>query len=260
VDALPPAPRTILNGIGRSRYRVYRYETFSLSEFKALTRIFGCTINTLVLAVCSEALKRYLQEVDTLPSTSLLAAMPMGDLGRRRGPTRLHRTPPHNSVAVAIVPLHQDIDDFEQRVRAIQKSARAAIEQVRHTEGRRFDNLLEFLPGTFIRWLFAVLERRQEKGASPYANVVISNVPGPRKPLRALDGRLEMVELLSTGNIADPGNLNITVWSYVDNLSFSFYMRKGALPTPERLTSHLREVVEALQKQYPAEERPLPAD
>ena len=254
-----PAPFTVLNEKGGGRYRIYRYETFSLSELKALSKIFDCTLNTLVMGICSEALKRYLSEVDTLPSAPLLAAMPMGDQGGSTRRTRLHSGPPNNSLAVAIVPLHQGIADFGQRLQAIKRSSQAAIERVRRSYGKRLDNYLEFLPGTFIRRMNAVMARQQAKRENPYANVVISNVPGPRHTLYALDGRLEMVELLSTGNLTDLGNLNITVWSYVDNLCFSFYMRKGVLPEPEKIPGHVREVVEGLRGLYLADESPLQA-
>jgi diacylglycerol O-acyltransferase len=247
-EELPPAPFTVLNERAGGRYRVYRYETFSLTGFKRLSKAFDCTLNTLVMAVCSEALKRYLRDVDTLPATSLLTAMPIGERGGRARRTRLHSGPPHNSLAVAVLPLHQDIEDFAERVQAIQRSSKAAIQRVQRSYGKRFDNFLEFLPGSSIRWINALLERQQAKRSRAYANVVISNVPGPRKPLYALDGRLRMVELLSTGNITDLGNLNITVWSYVDNLCFSFYMRKAGLPEPEKIPAYVKEVVEELQE------------
>jgi diacylglycerol O-acyltransferase len=255
---MPPAPFTVLNQRAGGRYRVYRYETFSLPELKRLSKGFGCTLNTLVLGICSEALKRYLRDVDKLPSTSLVTAMPVGDAGGGVRRTRLHRLPPHNSMAVAVLSLHHDIEDFAERLQAIQRSSKAAIARVRRSYGKRFDNLLEFLPGTSIRWMNALMQRRQAQRRNPYANVVISNVPGPRTPLHALDGRLRMVELLSTGNIVDLGNLNITVWSYVGNLSFSFYMRKAAMPEPEKIPAYVREVVEELQKRFlGAEERVL---
>ena len=92
----------------------------------------------------------------------------------------------------------------------------------------------------------AAMSRRQAKQQNPFANVAISNVPGPRETLHALGGRLEMVELLSTGNLADAVNLNITVWSYVDNLCFSFYSRAQALPEPAKINGHVRGVVEEL--------------
>jgi hypothetical protein len=211
------------------------------------------------MGVCSEALERYLSEVDAIPSASLVASMPMDQGGSSSRRTRLHSGPPNNSVAVANVPLHQGIADFGQRLQAIKRSSQAAIERVRRSYGRRFDNYLEFLPGTFIRQINALMARQQAKRANPYSNVVISNVPGPRQTLHALDGRLEMVELLSTGNLTDLGNLNITVWSYVDNLCFSFYMRKGVLPEPEKIPRYVREVVEELRGQYLADLAPLRA-
>lgn len=257
-ERMPPAPFTVLNQRAGGRYRVYRYETFSLTELKRLSKLFGCTLNTLVMGICSEALKRYLRDVDTLPSTPLYTAMPIGEAGGAVRRTRLHRGPPHNSMAVGVLSLHQDIEDFAERLQAIQRSSKAAIERVRRSYGKRFDNFLEFLPGTSIRWMNRWMQRRQAKRLNPYANVVISNVPGPRTPLYALDGRLRMVELLSTGNIVDLGNLNVTVWSYVDNLCFSFYMRKAALPEPEKIPGYVREVVEELQQRFlGAQERVL---
>jgi WS/DGAT/MGAT family acyltransferase len=247
-SVLPPfsAPFTVLNTRGRSKERLYRYESFSLPGFKALSRRYDCTINTLVLGVCSEALKRYLQEVDALPAESLVTAMPIGDQGGSNLKRLLNSDIHNNNLAVAVLPLFQQIEDFGQRLKAIKKAARAAIVHARHDDGRRFDNYLDYLPGTAIRLMNAAIDRRQEKRQNPHANVVISNVPGPKDPLYALDGRLRLEELLSTGNIVDAGNLNITVWSYVDKLVFSFYMRKDVLPRPERILDHLRDVVTEL--------------
>jgi len=251
-------PFTVFNERAGGRYRVYRWETFSLGAFKRLSRIFACTMNTLVLGVCSEALKRYLADVSTLPAESLVTAMPVGDRVKPTRRTRLHPGPPHNSVAVAVLSLHTDVEDFGERLQAIQRSSKAAVEHVQRSYGKRFDNFLELLPGTVIRWGSAFMERQQAKRSNPYANAVISNVHGPGDTLYALDGRLRLVELLSTGNLHDLGNLNITVWSYVDNLSFSFYMRKGALPEPEKLPAYVRQVVEELERRELAEATALP--
>jgi diacylglycerol O-acyltransferase len=260
-DDEPPAavPFTVFNERAGGRHRVYRWETFSLDAFKRLSRIFGCTLNTLILGVCSEALKRYLDDASTLPAESLVTAMPVGDRIRRVRRTRLHRSPPHNSVAVAVLSLHTDIEDFGERLQSIQRSSKAAIDRVQRSYGRRFDNWLELLPGTVIRWGSALMGWQQVKRSNPYANVVISNVLGPGKTLYALDGRLRLVELLSTGNLHDLGNVNITVWSYVDNLSFSFYMRKDALPEPEKIPAYVRQVVEELEKRDVAGETAVPA-
>ena len=259
-DTLPPAagddladegpgsaPFCVLNTPVAGRYRVYRYETFSLGEFKTLARHYDCTINVLVMAVISEALRRYLDDLDDVPSKSLLAAMPIGDSGSIFHATRLHHEPPHNDVSVAYVPLHQDIEDMAERIQAIKSSSEAAVGRVRRAWGKRFDNFLEFVPGVVVRQALDFVGRKQAKGISAYGNLVISNVRGPRETLWSPDGRWRMVEFLSTGNITDQGHLNVTVWSYVDNLSFSFYMRKGALPEPDKIPGYVREVVSELQ-------------
>jgi len=240
------APFTIFNAPADSSERIYRYESFSLSAFKARAKAYDCTINTLILGVCAEALRRYLKEVDASPSESLVSAMPIGDHGVTKLERLLDSDIQNNNLAVAYLPLYQNIADFDQRLQAIKAASRAAIDHVLHEDGRRFDNYLDFLPGTAIRIVNAAMIRRQKQHKNPYANIIISNVPGPRKTLYALDDRLRMDELLSVGNLMDGGNLNITVWSYVDRLAFSFLFRKDAMPQPERLVAHLKDAVEEI--------------
>lgn len=240
------APFTLLNAAKGGHQRIYRYETFELAMFKTLCKSFDCTINTMIIGVCSEALKRYLQDLNELPAESLVTAMPIGDRGDSSLEQLLGSDIHNNNLAVAILPLCQNIGDFTQRLQAIKEAAKAAIDHVLHENGRRFDNYLDFMPGTAIRLLNASLVRRQKKQKNLFANLVISNVAGPRETLVALDGRLEMEELLSVGNLMDGGNLNITVWSYCDNLAFSFLFRKDAMPEPEKLIYHLKDVMAEL--------------
>ncbi len=253
LDSLPEnpvkafaAPFTALDVHGDSSERIYRYETFSLADFKALSREYDCTINTVVLGICAEALKQYLDLVDQAPEESLVTSIAIGgQVGNQYRSTfdsRIH----NNNMAVAYVPLYQNIADFGQRLQAIQQAVRTTVDHVKYGDGRRFDNYLDFMPGTAARLVNRMLCSRQAKRKRPMANLVISNVPGPRERLYAADGRLEMDELLSVGNLVDAANLNITVWSYVDNMTFSFYFRKDAIPQPEKLVEFTRTVVSNL--------------
>jgi diacylglycerol O-acyltransferase len=54
-------------------------------------------------------------------------------------------------------------------------------------------------------------------GLLPFWNVVVSNVPGPRAPLRL--GQLKLAEWYSIGQIAHGASLNVTAWSYVDQFN-----------------------------------------
>lgn len=245
------APMTILNSEGGGE-RLYRYELASLPAIKQLARDFGCTVNAMVLGICSEGMKRYLQDVDELPATPLRTAMPIGSLGEEDFRTHLNATIHNNNVTVAFVPLDLHISDLRERVQQIKQDAAAAIQHARASSGKRIDNYLDYLPGTAIRLLNAALKRQITRFHKPFANLIISNVKGPGETLYAVDGRLEMEQLLSTGNLQDGGSLNITIWSYTDKLCISCYSRKGALPEPDKINRYIREVIEELGLGYPA--------
>ena len=245
-------PYTFLNKCG-SVYRVYRYETFPLNDIKSLARRLDCTINTLVLGICSEALRRYFIDFDKLPEKPLVVSMPVG-VGGKVDELSLFDTDIHNnSLALSLVRLDLNIADFRERLQDIGSSATAALEHLRKTEGRRFDNFFDFMPGTFVRLLSNWLDGRVAKKESPYANTVISNVAGPRGTLFHCGGRLRATELLSCGNIADPTALNITVWSYVDKITFSFLYRKGIFSHPDQLNQYVTDVVGELSETYLAQ-------
>lgn len=234
------APHTMLNVAGGS-YRSYRCVNLPLQEFKGLSRKLECTINDLVLAVCSEALKRYISEFEKLPDKPLVAVMPVSNRGDDVHQKFLNTDILNNSVSIAFVPLDLNIKDFSLRLKSIQRGARAAIEKIQQTRGTRMENFLDFLPGTFFRLMNWVISRRQQKRKELMANLSISNVPGPREQLYACNGKLKMVQLLSCGNLVDAGALGITVWSYMDQLSISCFFRKGTIPDPDKFTQHLHD-------------------
>ena len=245
------APVTVLDGMGGCE-REYWYETFSLADFKFIAKQLNCTINDLILAITSEGLKRYLKDLGCLPDKSLITTMPVAERQDIDLRVMLNSDILNNDkVSIALVPLHQNIDDFSERVHAISKSSKAAIQHVHATQGKRLENYFDFMPGFVVRALNRlVFARTVTKGNAAYANLVISNVPGPHEKLFALDGRMELVELLSTGNLSDGGHLNITVWSYVDKITISFYMRKDSVKESEKLTFHFRNFVHELRQAF----------
>lgn len=243
------APFTILNQPG-GQYLRYRYETFSLREFKALSRNLNCTINDLVLALCSEALRRYMVEIEPLPNIPLVVVMPVSDRGNIAHQKFLNTEIQNNSVSVAFVPLDLSIENFVERLISIKQGSRAAMEEIRRTNGVRMDSFADFMPGSFFRILNWVFANRQKNKKKPLANIAISNVPGPREPLLACNDKLKMVELLSCGNLADITSLGITIWSYLDNLSFSCFFRESVMPNPKRFTQLLQETYQEILAEH----------
>ena len=69
-----PAPRST----ARSRpHRNVAVANLSLDDVKSIKRAFGTTVNDVVLALCSGALRRYLEAHDALPEKSLIAVVPI---------------------------------------------------------------------------------------------------------------------------------------------------------------------------------------
>ena len=70
-------------------------------------------------------------------------------------------------------------------------------------------------------------------------NLVVSNVPGPKEPVSF--GGARMTEMFSVGPILEGIALNVTVWSYLDQMHFSL------LSCPDNIAD-LRDLATRLQR------------
>ena len=79
------------------------------------------------------------------------------------------------------------------------------------------------------------------------ANVIVSNVPGPRQPLYLDEDRLGA--FYSIGQVFEGTGLNVTVWSYTDQLNLSVLACRELVPDVWRLVdlfeTSLNELLEA---------------
>ena len=89
-----------------------------------------------------------------------------------------------------------------------------------------------YLPPAPAERLFHWLAEKD--GQNKVLNLPISNVPGPREPGRV--GGALVTEIYSVGPLTTGSGLNITVWSYVDQLNISVLSDGGTLEDPHELT------------------------
>lgn len=243
------APHTFLNDAG-GRHRVFRYETFPLHEIKHLSKLLGCTINTLFLGICSEALRRYFIEVSVLPNIPLVCVVPVA-LHVEEGATVLLNTEIHNNrFSTVFVPLDIRIASFEERLDSIGTETAIAIKHLSSVASSNSGHIYDYVPPSVFRLQNFIVRQYQKRKKKAVANMCISNVPGPRETLYACDGKLTVVELISCGNIADPTNLGITAWSYGDTMCVSCLFRKNSAPQPERFTQHMVDTFNELRRNY----------
>lgn len=231
--AVPHGPACVLNG-PVSRRRRFATQTLALGRLKAVARATGATLNDVVLAVCSGALRRYLQEVDHLPRESLIATVPVA----------LPRADPAatgNSVGAVHVPIATQIADPRRRLLAIRDAARAAKEQFSAvpTGVNRALNAVGMLA------LSVMPLPHGKKAAQPFTNLTISNLPGPREPLYLRGAQLLAMYPVSV--LPGDHRLNITVLSYCDQLHFGLIGCPDGLPSLQKIALGLTQALQELE-------------
>ncbi len=94
---------------------------------------------------------------------------------------------------------------------------------------------LAYLPPATTPRVFRQQARRVE--SAMVMNLTVSNVPGPRE--RGLIDGATVTEIYSVGPIVAGSGMNITVWSYVDQLALSVLTDDRTLDDPHEATDAL---------------------
>jgi WS/DGAT/MGAT family acyltransferase len=228
------APNSILNR-KISRNRRFATQQYATERLRRLARASGGTINDVALALCGSALRRLLGELDALPAQALTAMLPV-NIRPKDDPGG------GNAVGAILASLATDVADPVARVEAIVSSTRRAKEQL---QGMSKNAILQY-----SGMLTAPLILQQVPGAAgrvrPAFNVVVSNVPGPDRPLYFRGARLDALYPLS---IPFHGlGLNITINGYADTLNFGFIGCRDVLPRLQRLAVYSGEALDELER------------
>jgi diacylglycerol O-acyltransferase len=228
-------PRVSFNGPLTPR-RSFATVTVPLAELKAVRArhadIDGLTLNDVVLAVVSGALRRWLEAHDEHPTGSLVAGVPVG-LDAAGGDPRLSG----NNVSNMFTTLATDADDPKERLRRISVTARHAKVMQQHL-GTSLVEWSQFTPPAPVRAFMRAYSRRggAKYHAAPFS-AIVSNVPGPRERLKVAGAQL--ADVFSVGPLVEGIGLNVTVWSYVDRMNFSLLACPDLLPDVEVLASYV---------------------
>ena len=205
--ALPlSAPRTSFNGT-LTRRRQVALSAIGLADVKRLKNATGGTVNDVVLAVCTGALRRFLIEGDELPDKPLVAVVPVSvqpDVDAPYG---------SNKVSSMFVQLPAQIEDPLERLEAIHQGTKGAKEEHNALGADMLVNWAEHAtPNTFAAAARLYSRMRLADRHRPVANLIISNVPGPDFPLYLAGA--EMVAGFPLGPVIDGLGVNITIMSY----------------------------------------------
>jgi diacylglycerol O-acyltransferase / wax synthase len=202
-------PPTFLNHVISPR-RTFATAALLLDDVKKTAKHIDVTFNDIVLAMAAGALRELLLRYDGRADRPILTSVPVST---DRSPDRITG----NEISGLSVSLPVHIDDPLERVRLTSLSTTRAKEDLDLLGPKLQGQLMEYLPPALAPALF----RRQSKRAvrNRAMNIAVSNVPGPRK--RANVAGAPVCEFYSVGILSAGSALNITVWSYVDQLDIS---------------------------------------
>jgi hypothetical protein len=135
-----------------------------------------------------------------------------------------------NQVSAMLVSLATDVDDPVRRLEAISRSTRVAKEQEQQLHGGRLLGDLAQIaaPGLVSRLARAVASARLFDRVRPPFNVMVSGVKGPDFPLFCAGSRV--AAMYPVGPIAEGVGINVTVFSYLDQLHFGLLGCRKLIP------------------------------
>ena len=231
------APRTMFNvNIGGAR-RVAA-QSWPVERIQRIKSAAGVTVNDAILAMCSGALRSYLLEHGELPDRPLIAMVPVSMREDDDGAA----DPGGNQVGAVLCNLATDVEDPARRLEVIAESMR--------TNKKVFTDLPRSqalaLSALNIAPLGLAVVPGYVSTTRPPFNIVISNVPGPRKPLYWNGSRLDGNYPFSIA--LDGQALNITMASNGDNLDFGLVGCRRSVPHLQRLLGHLEDSLKDLER------------
>jgi diacylglycerol O-acyltransferase len=210
--------------------RRFATATLALADVKETAKSLGVTINDMVLAISSGALRQLCLKYDGHADHPLLASVPVSfDFSRDRISGN------YFTGVMMVVPI--ELDDPLERVKAVHDAA-AEAKETHNLMGPELVSLWSaYFPPAPAEALFRWLATKD--GQNKVLNLPISNVPGPREHGRV--GGALVTEIYSVGPLTTGSGLNITVWSYVDQLNISVLSDGATLADPHELTDAMIE-------------------
>lgn len=198
------APTSPLNG-PLTAQRTVAFRRCSLDDLAHVRHALDVTINDVVLAATTIAMRGYLVARDEAPTEPLVASVPVD---RRRDDEQFG-----NHTSNILVRLPVQLDDPAAVVAAVHETTTVAKAAGQALDSSLLDRWLGLLPAALLTAGAAVYSRfGLGRHHPPIFNTIVSNMPGPPMPLYLAGARI--VALYPMGPLIANTGLNLTVLSH----------------------------------------------
>jgi diacylglycerol O-acyltransferase len=231
------APKSMFN-VPITGARRFAAQSWPMDRIRGVGKAAEATVNDVVLAMCSGALRNYMISLDALPDTPLIAMVPVS----------LHSSEEKsggdgggNAVGVLMCDLGTHLDDPAERLATVHNSMAEGKEALSAMSPAQIMAMSAVGVSPLAVWPALRLTGVMR----PPFNLVISNVPGPREPMYWNGARLDGLYPLSIP--LDGQALNITCTSYSSEIAFGLTGCRRTVPHLQRLLGYLDDELSALE-------------
>jgi diacylglycerol O-acyltransferase len=230
------APKSMFN-VPITGARRFAAQSWPIDRIQRIGKAGEATVNDVVLAMCSGALRSYMLELDALPDAPLIAMVPVS----LHGDETQSLDGGGNNIGVVMCDLGTHLDDPAARLARVHTSMREGKEALAAMTPMQILAMSALGISPLAIWPLL----RLTGSVRPPFNLVISNVPGPRQPLYWNGARLDGLYPLSIP--LEGQALNITCTSYSEEIAFGLTGCRRTVPHLQRLLGHLDAELAALE-------------
>ena len=206
----------------------------SLAQHRAVRKAHGGTVNDVVLAVVAGALRRWLisRGEPLTADTAVRAMVPVSVRARARGGAA---PVAGNSISAYLVDLPVTADDPIARLAVL----REAMEVHKRSGQAVGAAALMRLVGLAPPIVHSLGARLASQYSSNFYNVLVTNVPGPPRPLYAMGAR--MLDMFPVVPLGGGQAVAIGITSYDGGVHYGFTADRDALPDVDILAGAVAE-------------------
>ena len=208
-----------------SPHKMFEGTRFRLDDLKRIkNEVEGSTINDVVLAICSGALRSYLEHHGELPDDPLVAIAPVNARGSRGSAEA-----PGNNISAMSVALPTNVDDPLERLLIIRDTTQETKAAKSGISARLMTDLSKHVPAATMAGVARLVAGG--RFTSRLCNLFVSNVPGPQQALY-MNGA-KMLHSYGMAPLADGMGLFIATPSYNGEMTFSIISSREIMPDIE---------------------------
>jgi diacylglycerol O-acyltransferase / wax synthase len=222
---------TRLKGTPGPSKRVAWGEPVPLDEVKAIGKALGCSVNDVVLACAAGAIGDYLAAHGEDPTGKEIRAMVPVNL---RPMAEAHQLGNRFGLVPLVLPI--GIANPIERVFAV----RARMAELKGS----YQPLLAFAVLAMAGLLIKPVQHTLLNYFARKATAVMTNVPGPREPLKFCGSTLEQV-MFWVPQSGDIG-MGLSILSYGGGVQFGLITDRKLCPDPQAITAKFRQEFESL--------------